>query len=482
MKHPKFYITSPIFYPNAKLHMGHAYTMTVCDVLARYHRLVGDTTYFLTGTDENTGKVIKSAEAEGVSVHEFLQGITANFQKLYTDLDFSYDQFIRTTDQVTHWPGAFAIWQKLVEAGDIYKGSYVGLYCPSCETFYTEKDLVEGKCPQHGTVPEKITEENYFFKLSKYTQPIKEKISSGELKIVPEARKNEIVALLERGLEDISFSRPIKNVPHGIPVPGDESQVIYVWCDALVNYISALGYGTSDDEKFTTLWPADVHVVGKDILRFHAAIWPAMLLSAGLPLPHTIFVHGLITSGGRKMSKSIGNVIDPEELITEYGKDAVRYYLAREISPFEDGDLTRENFKTVYNAQLANGIGNLVSRIMKMATAYEVAQPVLVSDKEILDRPEIMIGYHAHFKNLESNKAGEFIWQEITKLDQYIQKTEPFKLIKTNPDEAKKIITELVEGMWVISTLLIPFIPETAIKIKEAISEWKMPQPLFMRK
>ncbi len=478
MPNHKFYITSPIFYPNAKLHLGHAYTMTVCDILARYHRLVGDATYFLTGTDENTGKVIKVAAEQNVSTHEYLEGISANFQKLYSDLDIQYDQFIRTTDQGVHWPGAVKMWQKLVEAGDIYKGTYTGLYCLSCETFYTEKDLVDGKCPVHGTEPERITEDNYFFKLSKYTKTIKEKIESGEMNILPETRKNEIVALLDRGLEDISFSRPIKNVPHGIPVPGDEAQVIYVWCDALVNYISALGYGT-DEKKLTEFWPAEVHVIGKDILRFHAAIWPAMLLSAGLPLPKNLFVHGLIMSGGRKMSKSLGNVIDPEELIAEYGKDAVRYYLAKEISPFEDGDLTRESFKAVYNAQLANGLGNLVSRVMRMATSYDVTKPTLLSEQEIVKTSE---AYIKHFKAFEFHKAAEFVAQEVTRLDQHIQKTEPFKLVKTDPEQAKNIVTELVEGVWRIATLLTPFIPDTAGKIKESIKHWQMPQALFLRK
>src|SRR5581483_6563974 len=354
----KFYITSTIFYPNASLHMGHAYTMTVCDILTRAAKLQGRESYFLTGSDENTGKITKIVKAKNQEVEEYLKEISEGFKDLYRKLGISYDVFVRTSDKEKHWPGAIAMWNRLVEAGDIYKSTYTGLYCVECETFYTEKDLIDGKDPVHMLVPEKIEEENYFFRLSKYTQEIKDKIKKDELKIVPSTRKNEVLALLERGLEDVSFSRPAKAVPHGIPVPNDPAQVIYVWCDALISYISGLGFGKENDELFKKFWPADVHVIGKDILRFHAAIWPAMLLSAKLSLPKSILVHGLIISGGVKMSKSLGNVIDPLELISEYGADAVRYYLARELNIFEDSDLTKEKFKHAYNANLANGLGN----------------------------------------------------------------------------------------------------------------------------
>jgi methionyl-tRNA synthetase len=482
MSEKTFYITSPIFYPNGNLHMGHAYVMTVCDILARYHRMLGDSTFFVTGADENTGKVIKVAEEQGKTLPVFLDDVEASFKKLFTDLEISNDYFIKTSSQEVHWPAALAFWKKLFDAGDIYKGHYEGLYCPNCEAFYTEKDLIDGKCPYHGTVPQHIKEENYFFKLSKYTEPIKEKIKSGELNVMPEARKNEIMALLERGLEDVSFSRPLNVVPHGIPVPQDPSQVIYVWGDALVSYLSPLGFGQADDALFKKFWPANVHVIGKDILRFHAALWPAMLLSAGLPLPQSLFVHGLIMSGGRKMSKSLGNVINPYDLINEYGAEAVRYYFAREIPPFEDGDLTPENFKAVYNAHLANGIGNLVSRIMKMATTYDVARPGMESDEAILGVPEIQTNYKDAFAAFQFNKAADFVWQKITAADKKIQETEPFKLYKTDPEAAKKIVAELVAELWVISTLLKPFLPVTAEKIKQALENWTMPEPLFLRK
>ena len=472
----KFYITTPIFYPNAKLHMGHAYTVTVCDILNRAHKLQGEETYFLTGSDENTGKILKVVLEKNQTIKEYLKESTESFKNLYDKLNISFDQFIQTTDQQKHWPGATALWKKIIEAGDIYKSKYTGLYCTGCEAFYTEKDLIDAKCPVHLTTPEKIEEENYFFKLSKYTNQIKEKIKNDELKIIPITRKNEIMALLERGLEDISFSRPIKNVPHGIPVPNDPEQVIYVWCDALANYISALGYGTENEDLFKKFWPASVHVIGKDILRFHSAIWPAMLLSADLPLPQSIFVHGFIKSGGNKMSKSLGNVIDPFELIQEYGGDAVRYYLAREISPFEDSDLTLEKFKDAYNANLANGLGNLVSRVMKMASD-NLDGPVSITEWED------MSVYFEFLNKFEINKACDYIWTEIGEIDKYIQAKEPFKVIKTNKEAGQKMITELVASLYSVARMLNPIMPETSTKIKSLIKENKSPNtPLFSRK
>ncbi len=476
----KFYVTSPIFYPNARPHLGHAYTATLCDIFARYHRAQGDATYFLTGTDENTGKVVKAAAAAGKDLPAFLDEITANFKVLHAALGISYDQFIRTTDQKQHWPGAQKMWQKLVEAGDIYKHEYEGLYCRECEAFYTEKDLIGGKCPIHGIVAEKIKEQNYFFRLSKYTDQIKNVISSGELAIVPETRRNEILALLERGLEDVSFSRPKGVVPHGIPVPGDSEQVIYVWCDALVNYISALGYGSVDESTFKKFWPADMHIIGKDILRFHAAIWPAMLLSAGLPLPKSIFVHGFILSGGKKMSKSLGNVIDPADLIAEYGAEAVRYYFAREISPFEDGELTVETFKAAYNANLANGLGNLVSRVMKMATVNGV---VFDSKSGGSVAKNIAKHYQEAFAEYNIKMAMDLVWGIVAAADQSIQTNQPFKKIKEDRPAAEKNIKELLADLALIATLLGPIMPETAKKIAACVSDNKMPEEaLFLRK
>jgi methionyl-tRNA synthetase len=474
-----FYITSPIFYPNSNLHMGHAYTMTLCDILNRYHgKVTAGDTYFLAGADENTGKVTKAAAEKKQSIPDFLSDVTSGFKKLYKDLDVSIDQFIQTTDRDRHWPGAIALWNKLVSSGDIYKHTYEGLYCPNCEAFYTDKDLLDGKCPMHGIVPETIREENYFFRLSKYTSQIKERIESGDFKITPDSRKNEIIALLERGLQDISFSRPIKNVPHGIPVPGDPTQVIYVWCDALVNYISALGYGTKDTTLFEKFWPAHVQVIGKDILRFHAAIWPAMLLSAGLPLPKNLLVHGFITSGGKKMSKSIGNVIDPIFLINEYGKDALRYFLAREVSPFEDGDITLEKFKEAYNANLANGLGNLVSRVLKMSNAYGVT---IGEETSVFWAKGDTV---ADLENFNIQKYCDDIWNvDIKSLDEYIQREKPFSKIKTDKSGAEKDLKYLLTHLRGIAMKLQPIMPSTAETILTLIGENKTPvTPLFARK
>jgi len=472
-----FYITTPIFYPNAKLHLGHAYTTTVSDILARYHRLTGDKVYFLTGSDENTQKMIDAARKEGKDPIIFLDEIVGKFASLFGELNISYDQFIRTTNQQKHWPGAQALWQKLVASDDIYKKEYEGLYCVGHEAFVTEKDLVDGKCPDHGVEPQFLKEENYFFRLSKYTSVVKEKIESDELLVVPESRKNEILSLLNEGLQDVSFSRPRKaDWPQtlGIPVPGDDTQVMYVWCDALSNYATALGYG-QEGELFSKFWPANVHVMGKDILRFHAAIWPAMLLSAGVSLPKSLLVHGFITSGGKKMSKTLGNVIDPEELLAEYGTDAVRYYLARHISPFEDGDITREAFKDAYNADLANGLGNLAARVMQLAQVH--------LDKGM--RPEAAPfpkEYTDALESFEVHKALGYVFDLVSALDQKITQTEPFKVIKTDVVAGKKIIFELTQELYTIARLLGPFMPTVSEALKHAIVENKKPENLFPRK
>lgn len=474
------YITTPIFYPNANPHMGHAYTTTVADILARYKRLFSDEVYLLTGVDENSEKVVRAAKAVGETTEKYLDGIVSNFKSLFADdrLNVSYNQFIRTSDKVVHWPGAQEMWRRIEASGDIELRSYDGLYCVGHEAFVTEKDLVGGKCPDHGEAPERLKEENYFFKLSRYTGQIKEKIKSGELEIVPDIRRNEILALLDRGLEDVSFSRPASKVSVGVPVPGDPSQKMYVWCDALSNYITALGFGREDKESYEKFWVNgdSLHIIGKDILRFHAAIWPGMLLSAGLPLPKKILVHGFLTSGGVKMSKTLGNIIDPNELVTEYGGEAVRYYLARHISPFEDGDITLDKFKEAYNANLANGLGNLVSRVMRMAETYLPGPVKIPPDtipqnfKDALDRYEIQ-------------KAADILWQFITSIDERIQKSEPFKLIKTDRTAALKIIEELVVSLYTIARMLNPILPVTMEKIKKAVRENKMPdKPLFPRK
>ena len=472
-----FYLTTPIFYPNAKLHLGHAYTMTLGDALARAHKLAGEKVYFLAGSDENTQKMVDAAAKEGVPPLVFLDGIVKNFMTLYSSLNISYDQFIRTTDAKVHWPGAQAIWERISASGDLYKKEYAGLYCVGHEAFVTEKDLVDGKCPDHDTVPERLSEENYFFRLSQYADALREKIESDELRIIPHTRKKEILTFIEGGLEDISFSRPRKaSWPKGlgVPVPGDDSQIMYVWCDALANYITALGFGR-DDELYREFWPADVHIIGKDILRFHAAIWPAMLLSAGLPLPKSIFVHGFITSGGKKMSKTLGNIIDPEELIETYGTDAVRYFLLRHISPFEDGDITREGFKDAYTAHLTNGLGNLIARIMKLAETH-LPEPIV--------RPEASPFTQEYWDALnafEFNRAMDLIWARIQTLDERITNEKPFNIVKEDEERGRAIIAELATELYQIGRLLNPFMPATNEAIKKAVLENKKPENLFPR-
>ena len=476
-----FYLTTPIFYPNAKLHMGHAYTTTLSDCIVRYHRdLLGEKTYFLTGSDENTQKMLDAAVKAGKEPLEFLNEIVDKFASLFRELNISYDQFIRTTDQQKHWPGAQFLWNKLVDSGDIYKKEYEGLYCVGHEAFITEKELVDGKCPDHGTVPQFLKEENYFFKLSRYTDEIKKRIESDELKIVPASRKAEILSLINEGLQDVSFSRPHRSewpAGLGIPVPGDDSQVMYVWCDALSNYITALGYGQADDALYQAFWPG-MHVIGKDILRFHAAIWPGMLLSAGVPLPQSILVHGFITSGGKKMSKSLGNVIDPEELLAEYGTDAVRYYLLRHVSPFEDGDITREAFKDAYNADLANGLGNLVSRVMTLAETH--IQESVIPDLDTFSIQDPLIA--ESMRRFDVQNAIHLIWDHISRLDQGIQNEKPFKVVKENKEKGVEIIKKMVVEVAWIGKAIEPFMPETSKKILNAVRENKKPENLFLRK
>ncbi len=473
-----FYVTAPIFYPNANLHMGHAYSTVLADCIARYKRLSLDKkdVYFLVGADENTEKVVRAAVSAAINTNEYLDTIVSNFKTLFSELEISYDQFIRTTDSVVHWPGAIEVWNRLVKAHDLEKRPYEGLYCVGHESFITEKELVNGLCPDHNEAPQRLQEENWFFKLSKYTSRIKEKIESNELLIFPETRRNEILAQLERGLEDVSFSRPIEKMSVGIPVPNDPTQKMYVWCDALTSYISALGFGSRDDSPFKKFWPADVHVIGKDILRFHAAIWPGMLLSAGIALPKKIFVHGFIRSGGKKMSKTLGNVIDPRALVKEYGAEAVRYYLMRHISPFEDGELNLEGFKEAYNANLANGLGNLANRIMKMAES-NLSVPVEIPPNTI---PQNFLDAMDSF---DIKKATDIVWSLAASLDERIQTTAPFKLVKTDRPKAEEIIQRLVIDLYTVARMLNPVMPLTSDKIKKAVKENKMPNiSLFPRK
>lgn len=471
-----FYITTAIAYANGAPHIGHAFEFITTDVHARFAKKEGQEVYLVTGMDEHGQKIENKAKEEGVPLQEFVDKYARSFQALDKELGVEYDFFVRTSDREKHYKGAQTLWNKLADKGDLEKRTYSALYCVGCEEFKTEKDLdEEGRCPIHLVKPEVVEEENYFFKLSNYTETIKDKISNDEIAIYPQSRKNEIMALLERGLEDVSFSRPVSKVSWGIPVPGDDSQVMYVWCDALANYITALGYGTDDFKK--DLWHNATHVIGKDILRFHAAIWPGMLLSAGLALPKRILVHGHITSGGTKMSKSIGNVIDPQEVLelfkpaTDYAGEALRFVLLHEIPAFEDGDLTMESIKSVYTSYLVNGIGNMTSRIMKLATTYGVETS---KGEDMMSLP--------HLAEYDAKGALNTLTDKCNALDKKIQETEPFKVVKVDEAKGKAMIQELLEELLSIAQTLDIFMPQTSAKILECIRQHKMPEkPLFAR-
>ena len=453
----KFYITTSIAYTNAPPHIGFALESIQADVLARWQRKLKKDVFFLTGTDEHGTKIAKKAEELGKDPQKFVDEISGKFKDLTKVLNISNDDFIRTTDRKKHWPVVERFWEKMVENGDLYKKKYGGSYCSGCEAFLSERDLEDGKCLIHKKESEIIEEENYFFKLSKYQTHLKEIIEKDDYQIIPETKKNEILSFINQGLEDISFSRSVEKLKWGIPVPGDETQVMYVWADALTNYISGLG---GENSKY---WPADIHCIGKDILKFHALIWPAMLLSLKIPLPKKLFVHGFITVDNQKMSKSLGNVIDPFELVDKYGTDAVRYYLLREISSSDDGDFSYEKFEGRFNSDLASGVGNLLARVRTMAEKVGF-KPGLIKDIE----PEInkvQEGYKKALEEFKFNEALKSIWDLISFCDRYIDKEKPWE----HKDNSPRVIDNLLIALDNISELLEPFLPETAEKIKKEV-------------
>lgn len=461
----RFYITTSIMYTNAPPHIGFALELIQADAIARYRRMMGDEVYFLTGTDEHGTKIQRTAQAAGVPVQEFVDGIAAKVSEVTDVLGLSEHDFIRTSNRVRHWPAAQKLWQKMKESGDMYKKSYEGYYCVGHEAFLKSSELVDGRCPIHKTEPEHITEENWFFRLTKYRDVVRELIETDQLRIVPASRKAEMLNLLEDS-EDISFSRDTGKLSWGIPVPDDPSQVMYVWADALTNYLSGLGYGT--DEKHMAFWPAQVHLVGKDITRFHALYWPAMLLSAGLPTPRAVYVHGFVTVEGEKMSKSLGNIIDPLELAARYGAEPVRHFLLRELQSGEDGDFVWKNLEQRYNSDLANGLGNLVQRLATLVetklsgkTVYtanlEVTEPAM---KEILDDR----AYQEAFTQFRLHDAVANVWSKIAIINGFLNDRQPWK--QTGSDQQQTLI--LAVGMLAhVAWLLQPFMPVTAGHISD---------------
>jgi methionyl-tRNA synthetase len=467
----KVFISTAIDYVNGAPHIGHALEKIQADALARHHRALGDDVFFLSGTDENSLKNVQSAEKIGIPVKDL---VDQNFQKFYAMkdvFDLAFDGFIRTTED-RHKIGAQKLWQACEK--DIYKKKYAGLYCVGCEEFYKEDELTEdGLCPDHGVKPELVEEENYFFKLTNYTDKIKKAIESDELKLIPEARKNEFLSFINSGLQDFCISRSAERAKGwGIDVPNDPSQKIWVWFDALANYITALGYGSADDSNFKNYWQGDgarLHVIGKGVTRFHVIYWPAMLLSAGLNLPKAVFSHGYVTVNGQKMSKSIGNVIDPFELAKKYGPEAVRYFLLREIPALGDGDFTYEKFEKRYNSDLASGLGNLFSRTVAMIIKSELDKDFKITPNEftIKEVEEIKKEYSDKFINL--NETLSEVWKLVASCDKYIDNEKPWAI--EEKEKQIEVFSNLLYSLKNIAELIEPFLPQTSKKMLNALNE-----------
>lgn len=470
MPNKSFYITTPIYYPSAKLHIGHAYCTTIADAMARFKRLAGYDVFFLTGSDEHGQKIQQAAEKEGVTPIEYVDKIVAGFQALWKRLHISNDDFLRTSEP-RHHRVVQEFFRCAKAKGDVYKGEYTGLYCTPCESYWTELQLDEdGCCPDCHRPVEKVSEEAYFFKLSNYADRLLKHIEENPDFIRPTSRRNEMISFIKQGLDDLCISRT--SFDWGIPVPDDEKHVIYVWFDALTNYVTAAGF-FDDPEKFRKFWPADVHLVGKEIVRFHSIIWPAILMSLDLPLPKQIYGHGWLIVDGDKMSKSKGNVVDPNLLIDEFGADAIRYFLLREIALGQDGNFSRDALIGRINADLANDLGNLLHRTLNMIGKFqdgviEAATTKSATDEALIaDAAELVAAYEAGMENMEISPVMKKLWAFIGRANKYIDETAPWALAK---DPAKKpelstVMYNLAESLRVISLLISPFMPETAPKI-----------------
>lgn len=459
-----YYVTTAIPYVNGKPHIGFGMELVQADILARYARQHGKPVLFSTGSDEHGGKIAEKAKENNITPKEFTDKMSQNFRDLCKALNISNDRFIRTTDE-GHEQRAQLIWQNLKE--DIYKDKYTGLYCTGCEAFVTEAVAKEHNniCPHHEKPYEKIEEENYFFRLSKYSDEIQKAVESGAFRIIPVTKKHEILNVIKDGLDDISISRPKDKISWGVPVPGDKNQVMYVWFEALMNYITVLGYPEHDD--FKKFWPANVQVIGKDIIRFHAAIWPGMLLALKLPLPKTLYVHGFINVEGKKMSKSLGNVTDPHDIIKAYGTDAFRYFFARHIPAYDDGDFSWKKMHEAYNNELANELGNAVQRTLVM---IQRNQNGLIGD--IPPAKHDIAKFQDAMDNCKFDRALDEVWERIRGLNQYIDEEKPWEIAKKgDSDHLQEVLANQVSDLLQIADLLLPFMPETAQKIKSVFQE-----------
>ncbi len=476
----KFYITTPIYYVNNKPHIGHAYTTIAADVLARYWRnKIGDANvFFLTGTDEHGANIEAIAREAGQEPQVFVDGIAAQFKAAWKMMNIEYDRFIRTTES-QHMKAVQKALQHMYDRGDIYLGEYEGLYCRKCEQYKNAKDLIKGECPDHGIPPEVMREESYMFKLSKFAPELLQKIEKDELLICPQERKNEIVSFYKNeGLQDISFSR--KNVQWGVKLPWDKSHTAYVWADAFLNYLTGLGWDGTAGVRHLAFWPPQVELMSKDILRIHATIWPAMLLSLDLPLPRKLFIHGYFIVDGKKMSKSVGNVIAPEDLVKKYGVDATRYLLMSATTFGSDGDIGWSRFDEKYNADLANNLGNLVSRVLNMIEKY--CQGKIPDETESPFQLDLV---GETIERLAFNEALEAMWLQITKANQYIDDHAPWQLAKneSKKDELEEVLSNLAAFLLDLAACLDPFMPKTAEIIIGSLNSSKITkgEPLFRR-